>query len=69
MRNAWGIPTNHLGEESSLNELDDYTMLKKAVDQAINKLELAQHSQTTAPHGRLLAWEALHILREERRGK
>ena len=69
MRNAWGIPTNHLGHEGSLHELDDYSMLKKAVDEAIDKLELSQHSQTSAPHGRLLAWEALHILREIRRGK
>ena len=55
---------NHLGQESSLDELDGYSILKNEVVKAINKLELAQHSQTTAPHGRLLAWEALCILRE-----
>ena len=55
---------NHLGQESSLDELHEYTILENQVKQAIKKLELAQHSQTTAPHGRLLAWEALCILRE-----
>lgn len=68
-RNEFGIPTNHLGQESSLDELGKHTMLEKAVTQAINKLELAQHAQTNAPHSRLLAWEALDILRRARRGE
>jgi len=42
-------------------------MLKKAVMEAIDKLELSQHSQTNAPKGRLLAWEALHVLRKATR--
>jgi hypothetical protein len=63
MRNEWGIPTNHLGQEGSLHELPTHAMLEKAMKDAINKLELAQHSKTTAPHGRLLAWEALDVLR------
>ena len=69
MRNVWGIPTNHLGEESSINELPTHAMLEKAMREAINKLELAQHSNTHAMHGRLLAWEALDILRTTLRGK
>lgn len=63
MRNEWGIPTNHLGEEGSLDELATHAVLEKAMKEAINKLELAQHSKTNAPHGRLLAWEALDLLR------
>jgi hypothetical protein len=50
--------------DSSNNGLDEHAMLKKAVMDAIAKLELSQHSQTNAPKGRLLAWEALHELRE-----
>jgi hypothetical protein len=69
MRNVWGIPTNHLGEEGSLNELAPHAMLEKAMKEAIVKLELAQNSQTNAPHGRLLAWEALDILRTALRSK
>jgi hypothetical protein len=63
MRNEWGIPTKHLGQESSINELAPHAVLEKAMKEAINKLELAQHAKTTAPHGKLLAWEALDILR------
>ena len=63
MRNQWGIPTNHLGQEGSLDELAPHAMLEKAMKEAINKLELAQHSKTNAQHGRLLAWEALDTLR------
>jgi hypothetical protein len=63
MRNEWGIPVNHLGQEGSLHELPPHAMLEKAMKDAINKLELAQHSKTNAPHGRLLAWEALDVLR------
>jgi hypothetical protein len=63
MRNAWGIPMNY-EQDSSKSELDEHAMLKKAVMDAINKLELSQHSQTNAPKGRLLAWEALQVLRE-----
>lgn len=63
MRNQWGIPMNY-EQGSSNNELDEHAMLKKAVKDAIAKLELSQHSQTNAPKGRLLAWEALHVLRE-----
>jgi len=63
MRNNWGIPTNHLGQEGSLDELAPHAVLEKAMKEAINKLELAQHSKTNAPHGRLLAWEALDLLR------
>ena len=62
MRNAWGIPMNY-EQDSSNNELDEHAMLKKAVMDAIAKLELSQHSQTNAPKGRLLAWEALQVLR------
>jgi hypothetical protein len=69
MRNVWGIPTNHLGQEGSNNELAPHAMLEKAMKDAIVKLELAQNSQTTAPHGRLLAWEALDILRTALRSK
>jgi hypothetical protein len=68
MRNAWGIPTD-LGQESSLDELVPHAMLEKAMKEAIAKLELAQNSQTNAPHGRLLAWEALDILRTALRSK
>ena len=50
-------------QDSSKKELDEHAMLKKAVADAINKLELSQHSQTNAPKGRLLAWEALQVLR------
>jgi hypothetical protein len=63
MKNAWGIEPKHLGQEGSLHELPTHAMLEKAMKDAINKLELAQHSKTTAPHGRLLAWEALDVLR------
>lgn len=66
MRNAWGIPMNY-EQGGSNNELDEHAMLKKAVMDAISKLELSQHSQTNAPKGRLLAWEALHVLREAMR--
>ena len=62
MRNAWGIPMNY-EQDGSPVELDEHAMLKKAVADAINKLELSQHSQTNAPKGRLLAWEALQVLR------
>jgi hypothetical protein len=63
MKNAWGIEPKHLGQEGSITELVPHAMLEKAMKEAINKLELAQHSRTTAPHGKLLAWEALDILR------
>jgi hypothetical protein len=63
MKNAWGIEPKHLGQEGSLHELPPHAMLEKAVKEAISILELAQHSKTNAQHGRLLAWEALDILR------
>lgn len=63
MKNIWGIEPAHLGQESSLDELAPHAVLEKAMKEAINKLELAQHAKTTAPHGKLLAWEALDILR------
>jgi len=69
MRNKYGIPVNHLGQESSLDELGKHSMLEKAMQDAIKHLELAQHSKTNAPHGRLLAWEALDILRRALRGE
>jgi hypothetical protein len=69
MKNPWGIQPNHAGQESSINELLPHPMLEKAMKDAIKHLELAQHAQTTAPHGRLLAWEALDILRRALRGE
>ena len=63
-RNEWGLPV-----ASSDDELDEHGLLKKAVVEAINKLELAQHGQTITPHIRLLTWEALHVLRKAMRGE
>lgn len=68
MKNAWGIQPNHVRQEGSINELATHAMLEKAMKEAINKLELAQHNQTNAPHSKLLAWEALDILRRGLRG-
>ena len=62
MRNAWGIPMNY-EQGGSKNELDEHAMLKKAVMDAIDKLELSQHSKTNALKGRMLSWEALQVLR------
>ena len=69
MTNPWGINPNHARQEGSINELVTHAMLEKAVKDSITKLELAQHAQTNAPHSRLLAWEALDILRRALRGE
>ena len=69
MTNPWGINPNHARQEGSINELATHAMLEKAVKDSITKLELAQHAQTNAPHSRLLAWEALDILRRALRGE
>lgn len=63
-RNEWGLPV-----ASSDDELDEHGLLKKAVVEAIQKLELAQLNNTSRPHARLLEWEALHILRKAMRGE
>lgn len=68
-RNPWGINPDHTRQEGSINELPTHAMLEKAMKDAIQKLELSQHAQTNAPHSRLLAWEALHILRTALRGE
>lgn len=69
MSNPWGIQPNHARQEGSINELPTNAMLEHAMKDAISKLELAQHTRTHAPHSKLLAWEALHILRTALRGE
>lgn len=68
MKNAWGIQPNHVGQEGSINELATHAMLEKSMKDAILLLELSQHKNVNAPHGKLLAWEALDILRRGLRG-
>jgi hypothetical protein len=65
-KNPWGIEANHVGHEAMLEK---EMVLTAAVKEAIDKLELAQHYTSTSPHTRLLAWEALHILRKAIRGE
>ena len=62
-KNPWGIEMQTTGVD-----MHD-TLLRNAVIEAIDKLELAQHYTSTSPHTRLLAWEALHILRKAMRGE
>ena len=62
-KNPWGIEMQTSGVD--MND----TLLRNAVIEAIDKLELAQHYTSTSPHTRLLAWEALHILRKALRGE
>jgi hypothetical protein len=62
-KNPWGIEMQTTGVD--MND----TLLRNAVIEAIDKLELAQHYTSTSPHTRLLAWEALHILRKAMRGE
>jgi hypothetical protein len=69
MRNPWGIPTEVLEEAGSPDELLPHAMLEKAMKEAVDRLELAQHANTNAPHTKLLAWEALDILRTALRRK